>query len=188
MSTQAIMIPDELPILMKSGLVHWVKKETWEKISEVLATQSGHQFIRMKELGNIVISTAEVEGAYQMQQYEDHCRVKEGQFQCAYRVWHKKFGECTCKQDFMRAEAEKKKREREAEENKPLTPEQVAANQEALTLMSERAALDESPIFRPRFLKGKKDGRSLRMSTVRKWEQEKGRKANLEGLSISENE
>lgn len=190
MSDTTIMISDERPILMKSGLVHWVKIKTWEKISNVLADQQGHQFISIAELGGIVINSAQIEGAYTIDQYQDHCRVKEGQWQCAYRVWHPKKGECQCKQDFYRKQREEEAKRKEAEDNKPLTPEEQERNRDAFRRMSEKAALDGQPgnIFRTSYSIGNKSGKSIRRSTIKEWEKEKGRTADLSGLAINENE
>lgn len=189
MSTE-VYIPDELPILMKSGLVHWIKIPTWEKISNALATQEGHQFIRISELGNIVINTSQVEGAYTMQQFEDHCKVKEGQWQCAYRVWHPRRGECQCKSEYIRKQREAEKRRQEAEDNKPQTPEEKEASRAAFLLSDERAALKGPPgnMWRQRYVKGGRSGRMIRRSTITAWEKETGQKADVSDLAVNEDE
>lgn len=186
MSTE-IYVPDELPILMKSGLVHWIKIPTWEKISNALATQEGHGFIRISELGNIVINTAQVEGAYTMQQFEDHCKVKEGQWQCAYRVWHPKRGECQCKAEFYKKERERKERAQREEQERPQTPEERAAAAESLRKMGERSALKPGSIFRSSYKVGNLKGKYIRRSTIIEWEKENG-PADVEGLAINEKE
>lgn len=189
MSTNAIMIQDERPILMKTGLVHWLKIERWEKLSEILAAQAGHQFIRIPELGNIVINTAEISQTLTIEQYEDHCRVKEGQWQCAYRVWHLKKGECTCKSDYLRKERERIAKEKEREEHKPQTPEEQERSREAFRLSDEKAALNSAPggMWRQRYVKGSRSGRSMRRSTITAWEKETGRTADVADLAIEEN-
>lgn len=189
MSTTAIMIPDERPILMKTGLVHWLKIERWEKLSELLSAQTGHQFIKIPELGNIVINTAEIAQTLTMDQFEDHCKVKEGQWQCAYRVWHLRRGECQCKADFMRKERDRVAKEKEAEENKPQTPEQQEASRAAFRLSDEKAALNAAPggMWRQRYVKTSRSGRTIRRSTITAWEKETGRTADVADLAIDEN-
>ena len=188
MSDTAIMVPDELPILMKSGLVHWIKIPTWEKISNALATQEGHQFIRIAELGNIVINTSQVEGAYTMQQFDDHCKVKEGQWQCSYRVWHLKKGECQCKSDYFRKQREAEKKRQDDQDNKPQTPEEREASRVAFLLSDERAALNgyKDSIWRQRYVKGSRSGKMIRRSTITAWEKETGRTADVSDLAIEE--
>lgn len=190
MSETAVMIQDERPILMKTGLVHWLKIERWEKLSDLLASQAGHQFIKIPELGNIVINTAEIAQTLTLEQYEDHCRIKEGQWQCAYRVWHPKKGECQCKQEYYRRERERKEREKKAEEEKPLTPEQQEENRKAMLVMNENAAITATPgsIFRNMYAKHNARGRMIRRSTITAWEEKNGRKADVSDLAINEEE
>ena len=188
MSDTAIMVPDERPILMKGGLVHWLKIERWEKLSEILAKQEGHQFIKIPELGGIVINTAQIESTLTIPQFEDHCRVKEGQWQCAYRVWHPRKGECQCKSEYFRKQREDEKKRREADENKPQTPEEREVSHAAFRLSDERAALNSIPggIWRQRYMQGSRSGKILRRSTITAWEKETGRPADVADLSIDE--
>ena len=188
MSDTAIMIPDELPILMKTGLVHWLKIERWEKLAEILATQQGHQFIRIPELGNKVLNTAEIAETLTISQYEDYCRVKEGQFQCAYRVWHPRKGECQCKTEYFRKQREAEKKQRDDQNNKPQTPEEQEASRIAFLLGDERAALNghKDSIWRQRYVKGSRSGKMMRRSTITAWEKETGRTADVSDLAIEE--
>lgn len=189
MSTNAIMIQDERPILMKTGLVHWLKIERWEKLSDLLAAQAGHQFIKIPELGNIVINTAEISQTLTIEQYEDHCRVKEGQWQCAYRIWHPKKGECQCKREWIQKERERVEKEKKREEEKPQTEEERAASRAAFLLSDEKAALNSIPggMWRKRYEKGSRSGKAIRRSTITAWEKETGRKADVADLAIDEN-
>lgn len=179
---------DKRIILMKSGLIHWVTKETGERMSEHLANQAGHSFIRISELGNITINSAEVEAVYNHQQYTDLCRVKSGEWQCSYGNWHLKKGECKCKSEWMAEQNRIKERERQAQENKPQTPEEIARSREAMTKMNEMAALDNAPggIFRTMYAPGKH--RKMRRSTVEEWEKKNGRPADLTGIAMEEEE
>lgn len=171
-------------ILMKSGLVHWVSKETGEKAANHLATQTGHSFMRISELGGIAVNTSEMEGAYTHKQYEDLCRVKSGEWQCAYGKWHPKKGECQCKAEYYREQERKRKAKEEAESNRPQTPEEIERSREAMLKMNEMAALDGSSIFRSMFTPGRKNGRQIRKATIAEWEKKNSRKADLEGLCI----
>lgn len=184
MSTEITNYKESRAILMKSGLIHWVTKETGEKTSEYLANQKAHSFLRIRELNNITINTAEMEGVYDHGQYEDLCRVKGGEWQCAYRRWHPKKGECHCKVEIRKKEEEDRKRKEEAEHNKPQTPEEIERSREAMIKMNEMAALDGSPIFRSMFLQGRKNGRRVRPATIAEWEKKNGKKADLDGIAI----
>lgn len=189
MSTELQPYKDERPIVMKGGLVHWVLPVTWEKISELLATQTAHRFIRISEL-NITINTAEVEGTYTMEQYQDLCKVKQGMWQCEYRNWHNKGKrECECAREWRQKQAEEERKKKEAEDNRPLTDEERKANAEAFRKMSEKAALDGKPdsIFRQAYMKGNRSGKVIRRSTIAEWEKEKKQKADTAGLAIDEN-
>lgn len=188
MSTELQPYKDERPIVMKGGLVHWVLPATWEKISELLATQTAHRFMRISEL-NITINTAEIEGAYTMEQYQDLCKVKQGMWQCEYRNWHNKGKrECECAREWRQKQERERQAKEDAENNRPLTDEERAANAEAFRKMSEKAALDGLPgsIFRRAFEKGNRSGKAIRRSTIKEWEKEKGKAPDLTNLAIDE--
>lgn len=172
-------------ILMKSGLVHFISKEAGDRMSIHLATQSGHSFILVSEL-NITINTAEVEAVYNQKEYEDICRIKSGEWKCSFGSWHQKKGECHCRAERMREEAERKRKEQEAEMYKPLTEE----DSERIKVENERACLDrgKESFVRALYSVGNSGGRSIRRSTITAWENETGRKADLQGLAINENE
>lgn len=171
-------------ILMKSGLIHWVSKETGERASEHLANQSGHSFIRIKELNNITINSAEVEGVYDHAKYTELCRVKSGEWQCSYGKWHMKKGECQCKKEWYAEQERKRKAKEDEEANRPMTPEEQERSRNAMRKMNEMAALDGSSIFRTRFLKGRQNGLKIRKVTIAEWEKKNGREADLTGLAI----
>lgn len=114
-------------VMMRGGLTHWVTDETAERLQNQLQTQSGHTFVKLKELG-ITINTAEVEGVYTLSQYEDVAKLKQGMFQCEYQTWHAKREECQCKKE---REKEHRRIMQEAENkasSRELTPEERAAN------------------------------------------------------------
>lgn len=181
--TELSIYKESKAIIMKSGLVHWVTKETGEKVANHLGAQEAHGFLKITELG-ITINSAEIEGVYGHEQYEDQVRVKEGQWQCAYRRWHLKKGECRCKIEIAREEAQKRERDARAQE-KPPTPEERAAHQEALKRMSEEGALKGGFLWQL-YLKGNKTDRKIRRSTIRRWEAEHGEVKGIEELAIDE--
>ena len=177
-TNQLINYEEKMVVLMKSGLIHWVTGETGKKIGDHIANQSGHSFLRLKELDNITINTAEIEGVYNHKQYEDLCRVKSGEWQCAYGKWHLKKGECKCKED-------KIKTDRMAEQQKeftPMTEEERKQSRETMMRANEMAALNGPGMFRDMYRVGKP--RKLRLKTIKEWENKNGRKADLEGLNV----
>lgn len=182
MTQQLTQYEGKRVVLMKSGLIHWVTEETGTKLSEHLANQSAHSFIRINEL-NITLNSAEMEGVYTQKQYEDVCRVKSGEWQCAYGNWHLKRGECKCKEEKRRQLEQDQRRARDAANYRELTPEEREANKERLLKMSEKAALNQLSFAMIKFKKGNREKNKIRRSTIEEWEQENGRKADLTQLS-----
>lgn len=173
------------PVAMKGGLVHWVTTDTAERIQQQLQTQTAHTFMRIREL-NITINTAEVEGVYTMDQYEDLCKVKQGMWQCEYRNWHNKGKrECECKKDFFSQQVADRKKQQQADEDRPLTKAEQEINRERFTIMNERAALSgkAGSIFRNMYKFG--GARKIRRSTIDAWEEKNG-PARLDDLAIEE--
>jgi len=177
MKNDIVTYEDKKIVLMKSGLIHWVTEATGEKMSNHMANQSGHSFIRVIELDNITINTAEVEGIYNHQQYTDLCRVKSGEWQCSYGKWHNKKAECKCKEDKYLEDQKRKQQEKEAEEDADMTPEEKAKNADAFIRLTEMAALDGPGMFRDMFTR-KKDPKIMRKSTVDLWEERNHKKAD----------
>lgn len=169
-------------VLMKSGIVHWVTDETGTKLQDHLGNQTSHTFIRMAELG-ITINTAEMEGVYTQKEYEKICRVKGGEWQCAWGKWHPKKGECKCKQEADEERRRIQKQERDAAENRPLTEEEKEAKRESLLKMGEMAALNRLSFAMIRYRKGNRDGNKIRRSTIVEWEEKNGRTADLSDLA-----
>lgn len=122
----------KLPIVMKSGLVHWVLPETWQKVGDALASQGAHGFLKITELAGITINTAEVEAAYTMDQFMDMEKLQQGMWQCSWKKWHPKKGVCECREEAYRAEKQRKQDQELAKANLPETPEQYAAGRAAI--------------------------------------------------------
>lgn len=110
-------------ILMKSGLAHFVEKRTADIISAGIVSQSAHRFIKITELDQL-INSAEIEGIYTPEKYEEFQRVKAGETLCAYYRWHKKREVCECAAEMRKSAHLKMQQMRRDEENRPLTPEE----------------------------------------------------------------
>lgn len=175
---------EKMVILMKSGLIHWVSKDTGTRFADHISNQNGHSMVKIRELNNIVINTAEIEAVYNHEQYRDLCRVKSGEWQCSYGNWHMRKGECRCEQEKQK-DREQKEREKEEEIlNRASTPEERKTLHENLRKMNEEWALDGAPIARTLYRQGNEAGRTIRLSTIREWEKKNGRKALTIGLNI----
>jgi len=174
-------------ILMKSGLVHWVSKETGEKASEHVSVQTGHSFMRIRELGGISINTAEMEGVYTHKQYEDMCRGHGGEWQCAYQNWHKKKGgECHCREEIINRHQQEELRKREEEEHAEMSPEDRKEANRRLRIENEMWALNGSMMFRERYSRGNAQGLMIHQSTLEEWRKRNGTDPNLVGLEVEE--
>lgn len=126
--TDLIPYQGKKPIVMKSGLVHWVSDPTAERLQQQLQTQKAHTFVRLQEL-SITINTAEVEGVYTMEEYENISKVKQGMWQCEYNVWHNKGKrECECRSEFYKRSAQARRAREKADDNRPLTAEDRERN------------------------------------------------------------
>ncbi len=136
------------PIVMKSGLVHWVTEQTAARVQTALGEQVAHRFMKIAEL-SITINTAEVEGVYTMAEYEDLCKVKQGMWQCEYRNWHNKGKrECECKAEFYKRQDQRRRDDAEREANRPLTEDEKKRNAERMQSMRE--GLRKRGILTPR--------------------------------------
>lgn len=167
------------PLVMKSGLVHWLSAETAKRLEQSLATQQAHGFIRIQELG-ITINTAEIgDGILTTEQYANLEKKKAGMWQCVEKNWHeKKIRDCTCHQDRIKADIERQRQQKAAIEYAPLTPDQAEENKERTKKASEKMVL--RGILSP-------DRRTIRRSTLIEF-QESGEqmKVTESRLSIDE--
>ncbi len=169
---------------MRDGIVHWVSKETWDNVSRAMDAQTGHQFLTIRELGNIKLNTADMTGLYTVLQYETMVRIKQGQFQCSYQKWHKKKEECECaKEARERHEAEMDRLKRDEEHRRP-TPEERVQIAERLQKGNELWALNGASLGRSLFAQGNRLDRKMRRSTISAWEKDTGKRADVSGLSI----
>lgn len=165
------------PIMMRSGIAHWVSEETANRLEDHIEKQQAHGFIRIKELG-LTLNTADVEGVYTVEQYNDYCRMKQGEWQCAWKKWHGKKEICECEKDARkraRDEAEREHRAKvRAEAERPMTEEEKRKAEEAFIRMNEEAVLGGSEFMRNMYTKGNRSGRRIRRSTIERWERERG--------------
>lgn len=173
--TNELAISDgKLPILMKGGLVHWVSPELHAKVQKQLSGQSGHTFMTLTELG-CTINTAEIEAPYTLEQYAAWSKAKQGMWQCEYRNWHKKNGECECKAEWRKREAERRDATARKDEAPP-TPEQRTRSREIIARINK-----ERPLF------GKRPSKMLKRSALNRYERNHGHPYVVpEGMSVDE--
>jgi len=110
-------------VVKKNGMVYWVKEETGKALEQSLINQEAHGFIRIKEVP-VTFNSAELDGVYTKQQYEDIMRAKNGEWQCPHRKWHKKNFKCDCSTEIWKKhEQERIETERRAEIDRRSDPE-----------------------------------------------------------------
>lgn len=182
MSTE--LAREERIIYMKSGLPHFVETERVAPLEKLLESGSGHRFVKLPN--GQVINTAEIEGIYTIERYAELQKIKEGYRCCEYGKWHARKEECQCRRERWEKHQEELKRIARENEEKPPTPEEQARNLEAFTIGNERKALEGSPLFSSMYAKDNSRGRKIRRSTVKAWEKEQGKKADITNLAIDE--
>lgn len=140
---------ERMPLLMKSGVVHWLDKELGERLQKQLETQTAHSFVKLRAL-NITINTAEVEGVYTMDQYESIEKARQGMWQCSYGQWHNKGKrECECRREYFNQQREKN-RTQDLHWTPPTPEEKQRAGKQ---MASIREHLEKKGIFRPQQVK-----------------------------------
>lgn len=151
------------PLVMKSGLIHWLTPETASKLENSLASQEAHGFVKITELG-ITINTADIgDGILTMVQYSALLRKKQGDWQCEDSNWHVRTERsCTCKADRLEKARRRVEEERRAQENKPMTEEERKKSILKLKLTGEQMVLRG---IIPHI------GREIRRSTLEDWKE-----------------
>lgn len=137
MTNELTTFEDKRPVIMKTGIVHWVNPETADNISNILANQQAHSFIRISELQGVTINTAEVSEVSTQEQYNELVHVRLGESKCLYGTWHAKRQKCECKED--RAKTHRQNME-EIERRKlyaPMTDEERASAQAHLKKLGD---------------------------------------------------
>ncbi len=119
-------------ILMKSGLSIWVEVDRVKTLEDILASGTGHRFIKIDDK---TLNSAEIEGIYMPSQYDELQRLKEGQRKCVYGNWHQRKEECSCLADIRRKEKMKKQLEKEADMAKLKSPEEIKSTKKILEAM-----------------------------------------------------
>lgn len=177
MSTQ--ITKEEKVILMKSKLPIWVEAERVEELEKILAAGTGHRFVNIK--GHPMINTAEIEGIYTPADYGNVIRIRQGEWQCPYKKWHKKKEECACKAEIERNEEAKRQQE---ENSKQRTPEEQARITKQLAALTKEMKKDG--ILKSATSVGKY---KLKRSELKKYKKQHGSDYIVpEGAEILENE
>lgn len=81
-------------VLMRSGVRIWVEEERAANLQEALKGITQHKFIFFEGES---FNTADLEGVYKATTMAELTRRKNGDWQCDYGEWHKKFSECGCR-------------------------------------------------------------------------------------------
>ena len=82
-------------ILIRGGIEIWLDADKAAIIEQQLVTQSTHNFIRLKDLGQTV-NTADIVGIFTPDAIEGKVRRRAEQWQCAKGKWHAKNESCDC--------------------------------------------------------------------------------------------
>lgn len=100
-------------IVMKSGMSIFIEAERAAVAEGILASGSGHRFLQIDDQ---TINSAEIEGIYGPEQYDEIQRVKRGEYKCRWGKWHMRREECSCgKEAGERIERYKRMKKRIAE-------------------------------------------------------------------------
>lgn len=176
MSTDLTISEGKLPLVMKSGVVHWITPDLHARLQTQLGSQSGHSFMKLTEL-NATINSAEIEGVYTLEQYADYGKVKQGMWQCEYRKWHEKKHVCECKHEWHEKHNQELEAIRRREENRPPTPEERAKVQEIIARMRATST----------FTKGRSTGPFLKRSALNEYKRKFGAEYKVpEGTKVEE--
>lgn len=167
-------------VVMKSGVALFVEQATAENLARELLNATAHNFIRIKELGEL-INSAEIAAVYTPEKYADYLRVKGGEHQCSYGRWHKKLQVCECESEMRKEREQKMAQLRRDEENRPATPEERAQAQE--WIRKNRQIMEAKSVL----AKSKRAG--LRRTALTEYERKHGQPYNVPaGVFIIEDE
>lgn len=98
-------------IQMRSGVEKWVEKHRAENLLSALKNLTTSMFIEITDGKGEIVNTADIVGVFTPETMHANTMRKNGHWLCEYNQWHEKFKECVC-----RLEADRKKREKEADE------------------------------------------------------------------------
>jgi hypothetical protein len=126
--TNAVAKPQKV-IIMKNGLSLFVEADRVKALEEILASGSGHRFIRIDDK---TINSAEIAGIYSIDQYDELQRVKRGEWKCPYSRWHMRKETCECRAEIARRDAHEREKALRERENKPLSAEEQARRKKAM--------------------------------------------------------
>ena len=149
-------------VVMKNGIVLFISAEKAHTLSDHLTSQTAHSFIELTDIHQ-TINSADISGVYSPEQYQEYLRVQAGEYQCAYRHWHKKRESCECSAELFREQ--RRRKQKEENEIRPLTPEERKQQQEVIAKINR-----ERPL-----LAASKSVRGIKRSALVEYEKKHGR-------------
>ena len=118
-------------ICLRSGNEIWISEKTYQKIRIVKEKAGGNILIFISEL-NREVNTADIVEICTPSQMDDKRRIERGERKCSYGQWHKKRERCDCYRKTVEKFENDKLKIKQAEEMKPLTPEQQKSRKKIL--------------------------------------------------------
>lgn len=113
---------------MRGGVQIWEEREQLLKLQKILENITSSTFI---SFGEQTINSVDIVGIFSAETMVDYTRRKNGEWQCVYGEWHRRFVECGCleeirRREYQEAEAKKYAQAREDEaEGKLVSPETI---------------------------------------------------------------
>lgn len=129
-------------IIMRSGMTHWVDADRVDILEQILAEGRGHRFIK---IDTKMINTAEIgDGIFTPDQYDEYVNIKQGKWQCRYRNWHERKGECHCAREIFKKATETTRRSEYDRKSRTLEEDKSIKK----TLSEVRKDLEKKGIFK----------------------------------------
>lgn len=118
-------------ICIRGGNEIWISEETYQKFRKAKEQAGGNILIYVSELDR-ELNTADIVEICTPLQMNDKRRIERGERKCSYGQWHKKRERCNCYRKIVEKFENDKLRIKQAEEIKPLTPEQQKSRKKIL--------------------------------------------------------
>jgi len=110
-------------IVTRSGSEFWLSEKKAQEVADILVNQKAHSFIRIAELGNRIINTADIVEICTRNQMDEKNRLKNKEWFCGYKTWHAKGHRCECAIEVNKKKRQAREEKEREEMNKPLTDE-----------------------------------------------------------------